>query len=62
MSTMPDFWRWRTRPPAPSGVQRRRALARQHEVRGDGGVADETRLGARREEPHAQIVIRCRPA
>ena len=34
-----------------------RAVARQHEVRRDGGVADEARLGARREEAHAQLVI-----
>ena len=27
-------------------------------MRGDGGVTDEARLGARREETHAQVVIR----
>ena len=27
-------------------------------MRGDGGVTYETRFGARREEPHAQLVIR----
>jgi len=35
----------------------RRALARQHEVRGDRGVSDKARLGARREEAHTQIVV-----
>ena len=40
-----------------AALQSRRAFARQHEVRGDGGVADETRFGARREEAHAQFVI-----
>ena len=45
-------------PHAPAAaLQSRRALARQHEVRGDRGVPDEARFGARREEAHAQIVI-----
>ena len=38
-------------------MQRRRAIARQDEVGGDGGVAHETRFGARREKTHAQLVI-----